>query len=364
MHPANAHISFLREFADQVLDHVHDEFVTSYTGERATIRTLWGPEPDATQLSAARSLGEDGGIETLVVMIGANNALRAVTDLQIRWSGTGFKDLTGKAAYNVWRPTHFEQEFGELMDQVRGIKARHVIWATVPHVTVVPLLRGVGEKPYYSRYFLRYTRPWITDENFDASVDPYLTGDEARAIDSAIDQYNYFIKRQVRDARQNEERSWYLLDICGLLDRLAYRRYLNSPRSQPAWFAPYPLPAELRDLRPRPDTRFFRTDVGGRLAGGLIALDGVHPTTVGYGIVAQEIVTVMSAVAQVPFRHQDGMSRDEEVKRDGTVKVDFARLIAQDTLISRPPMLLDESLRAIEEINKVADLCRLLAHKA
>ena len=32
-----------------------------------------------------------------------------------------------------------------------------------------------------SRYFPYYTRPWITDDDFDTERDPHLTGDEARA---------------------------------------------------------------------------------------------------------------------------------------------------------------------------------------
>jgi hypothetical protein len=356
MHPLNAHASFLGDIRTRLFDHLKDDFIVSYPGERSTIRTLWGPDLAATQVSAAKWLGDNGGIETLAVVLGANNALGAVTNLEVRWSGEGYDNLARKDAYNVWRPEHFEAEFGALMDAVSDINARHVIWATVPHVTVVPLARGVGEKPYYSRYFTRYTRPWITDAQFDASTDRCLTGDEARAVDAAIDQYNYFIKRQVKDVREGRNgpaRDWYLFDMCGLLDRLAYRRYLNSPRSRPDWFAPYPLPPELRALSPLPDTRFFRSDVKGRLAGGLIALDGVHPTTVGYGIMAQEIITIMSVLAKVPFRNQSG----------GGANVDFARLIGQDTLIFEPPKLLDETLKAIGEIYKVVDFTKLLVRK-
>ena len=37
--------------------------------------------------------------------------------------------------------------------------------------------------------------------------------------------------------------------------------------------------------------RYFSSDHLGRYAGGLVALDGVHPTTIGYGLVAHEICT-------------------------------------------------------------------------
>ena len=50
-----------------------------------------------TLLDAAAALGEDHdedddcGIETLVVFLGANNALRTVTDLTVGWSGDGLQ---------------------------------------------------------------------------------------------------------------------------------------------------------------------------------------------------------------------------------------------------------------------------------
>lgn len=89
-----------------------------------------------TPVQAATALSEDGGIETLTVFIGANNALGGVTDLRVRWSGDDYADPDLKRQYTVWRPTHFKAEMRELMAQVRGVKAEHVVWATVPHVTM------------------------------------------------------------------------------------------------------------------------------------------------------------------------------------------------------------------------------------
>jgi hypothetical protein len=216
----------------------------------------------------------------------------------------------------------------------------------------------VGTKPYYSRYFTRYTRPWITDSEFDPAFHPCLTGDETRAIDAAIDEYNYAIKTIVHRARL-EGRDWLVVDLCGLLDRLAYRRYLESPESQPSWFErkQYQLPGPLAALSPRPDTRFFRADARGRTEGGLIALDGVHPTTIGYGIVAQEVITVMSSKAGVSFFDADG------TLRLGDVKLDFDGLVGKDTLISDPPKLIGEGTGAIGLINNAIDIAASLLGK-
>jgi hypothetical protein len=165
-----------------------------------------------TPLQAAAKLGEEGtdkdpsgdGIETLIVFLGANNALGSVLSLTVKWSGDGYDDLKEKAAFNVWRPSHFKAELDLIATEIGKVRARHVIWATVPHVTIAPLARGVGGKVQPgSRYFRYYTRPWISDRDFDPMEDhPYLTADDARAVDSAIDQYNGAIATTVRAGRE------------------------------------------------------------------------------------------------------------------------------------------------------------------
>jgi hypothetical protein len=283
-----------------------------------------------TFLDAARALGADGGIETLVVMLGSNNALGAVTDLKLAWSGEDFRDLAAKNAYTVWRPSHFAAELAELKAQVERIDARVVVWATVPHVTIAPLARGVGPKLRPgSRYFPHYTRPWVDDERFDPGQDPHLTGAQACAIDAAIDAYNDAIQATVERARA-AGRDWYLLELAGMLDRLAHRRFIDDPDARPSWWTPYPLPAALRALRPLPDSRFLTGDgKGGRATGGWFSLDGVHPTTVGYGLIADELIRIMRLAG---------------IECGG---VDFERLIELDTLIERPPQNLRAGLRTL-----------------
>src|SRR5262249_43566643 len=159
-----------------------------------------------------------------------------VVKLDVAWSGPDYADLEKKKAYTVWRPTHFAAEFALLVQAVRKIRARHVIIANVPHVTIAPIARGVARKVREdSRYFPFYTRPWIRDEDFDQRDDPHLTEQQARAIDSAIDQYNEVIAAAVKQARLNGL-DWYLFDMSGLLDRLAQRRYIESPAARPAWW--------------------------------------------------------------------------------------------------------------------------------
>lgn len=310
-----------------------------------------------TLLQAAQALGEDGeggdaGIETLIVFLGANNCLGSVTRLRVAWTGDDYADMDAKDAYTVWRPQHFLAEYAELVEQVRAVRARHVIWCTVPHVTIAPIARGLGDKiAPGSRYFPYYSRPWIDARSFDPAQDPCISGEQARAVDAAIDMYNDAIEGHVRRGRE-EGRDWFLLDVAGLLDRLASRRYIDDINARPPWWSPYPLPPELAALTPVPDSRFVTADGrGGRATGGLFSLDGVHPTTVGYGLIAQEMINVMRG-AGVEFFHGEGALRTDPVT------VDFARLLLRDTLVRRPPQLLDAALEALGWADQAVDWVR------
>jgi hypothetical protein len=331
--------------------------------DRAALRVLPSlrsdDDPGLPSVGAAQALGKDGGIETLLICLGANNALGSVVRLEVKWSQAGasgkdYQDLEKKKAFTVWDPEHFAVELAELERQVSQIEARHVIWATVPHVTISPIARGVASKVApRSRYFPYYTRPWIKDNEFDPRDDPHITEAEARAIDSAIDQYNVAITELVRRARQ-AGRDWYLLDLAGVLDRLAVRRYIDDPSARPNWWTPYELPPALQQLRPVPDSRFFGAGPEGRTQGGLFSLDGVHPTTIAYGIVAQEFIQIMQ-LAGVRFYYGDGRT-----ERTGPVLVDFNRLIAQDTLICDPPRSFSADLSLLSWVDDKIDFFKRL----
>jgi hypothetical protein len=309
----------------------HDDLLGAVPSNDSDIaaRSVLSPYgPSAAQIDAAAWLGANGGIDTLIVAHGANNALRAVVDKTLKWSDTGYDSLDGKSAYNVWRPTHFALEYGRLVEAVRAIPARRVVLATVPHVTVAPIANGVNpQRPGQkwrtgSRYFPFYTDPWIAEADFRPDKHRYITHQQARAVDSAIDQYNATIVESVRHAR-SEGRAWFLFDMCGVLDGLAQRRYVDDDTAarRNGW-TPHPLPADLVGL----DTRFFRSDPTGRLQGGLFGLDGVHPTTSGYAVLAGavlEVLTDAGLAARPP---------------------DYAALRRRDTLNSNPPALMTTAL--------------------
>jgi hypothetical protein len=308
-----------------------------------------------TVLDAAVGMGAPAeGIETLVVVLGSNNALGSVVKLVPAWTPQGYEDLPParrlevKKDFNVWRPAAFKADWEDLVRSLRGIGAQHVVLATVPSVTIVPIAHGTPAKIRAdSRYFEYYTRPWIADDDFEPDRDPNITAAEARAIDSAIDAYNEMIIASVAAARR-DGLDWYVLEVGGVLDRLATRRYVQSPQAQPPWWTPYPLPPSLAGLDPVPDTTFFRSGPGGRTAGGLFSLDGVHPTTTAYGIVAQEVIKVME-LAGVVFADRDGKPRL------GPVVVDFDRLLAADTLLGSPPAAVGNTLSLLGWLDERLD---------
>jgi len=299
---------------------------------------------DQTVLDTVADMSADGeGVETLVVVLGANNALGSVISLEPAWTPANYADLPlekrlkARVGCNLWRPSAFAADWEPLVAKLRTVHAQHVILATIPSVTIAPIARGVFKKiDPTSRYFPYYTRPWITDDDFDPKRDPHLTANEVRAIDSAIDAYNATIIASVKAARR-DGLDWYLFDMGSLLDRLATRRYISTPWAQPSWWTPYELLPTLQTLNPVPNTRFFRSGPGGRTDGGLFSLDGVHPTTVAYGVLAQEVIKVME-LAGVEFLTRDG------TPRQGPVQVDFERLLKADTLLSAPPASVSNTL--------------------
>jgi hypothetical protein len=341
------------DFLNQIVEHAN---------ERAALRVL-NSARDArgrslSPLQAAAVFGSEGtqetgtgdGIETLIVMIGANNALGSILTFNLVWSDVGYDDMARNDRYTVWRPIHFQAEWERVVTELKKVRARHVIICTVPHITIAPLARGVGSKVAVgSRYFPYYTYPWLDNQSFDPQKAPCITGQEARAIDSAIDQYNQTMADSVRQARQ-EGRDWYLFELVALLDRVAFRRYLEDPSARPSWWeevgGAYPLPPALQTLSPPPDSRFFESDRTGRIQGGIFSLDGIHPTTIAYGVIAQELIKIMQ-LAGVKFYQPDG-----KTERTGQVKIDFQQLIQRDTLISNPPKVLASGLSLIGWLDK------------
>ena len=119
-----------------------------------------------TVLDAVTEMSGPGqGVETLVVVLGSNNALGAVVSLEPAWTPPGYADLAledrpaARVGCNLWRPSAFAADWSSLEEKLRGVAAQHVIIATVPSVTIAPIARGTYKKVRpQSRYFPYYTR--------------------------------------------------------------------------------------------------------------------------------------------------------------------------------------------------------------
>ncbi len=185
--------------------HPKDQFVLfdqipEFPMYRAALATLATKHDGVTALTRLEQLCSDGGVENLIVALGANNCLGAVIDLSMRFSEEA--DLyrqPHERKCTVWLPRHFEASLVELAGRIASLDVKNVFIATVPHVTIAPVSRGTP--PQHTRtYYDYYTRPWIWDATFDPGVHPYLTGNDMRLLDEFVDCYNESIRRAAASA--------------------------------------------------------------------------------------------------------------------------------------------------------------------
>ena len=282
-----------------------------------------------SQLDAIEQIARTDGIENLVVLIGANNALGTVTSLSVRHSEEqDLFRLPHERTCNLYLPQHFERLYHEMAQRIERIdNVEHVYLGTVPHVTIPPATRGVSPNGTFENgYFEYYTRPWIWDDDFDKDRHPHLTRAQAIQIDGFIDQYNTVIGAVV-DRHDN----WHKVDLCQLLDDVAFRRHQGNP--------PFAWPSGLvRALKTHLkylvegrntvllDSRFIRSDASNANQlekGGFFSLDGVHPTTIGYGVMADVVMSSMKDA---------GVHFESDLNWDGIVQA--------DTLVNSPPEML------------------------
>ena len=319
---------------------------------------------EATQIERAAELARGGGIENLIVMLGGNNALSTVTRLRLEESrDEDVEEIDPRRRKaTLYREEHLDELLKRLMGKIESLgegggRVDRVFWATVPPVTILPVARGVGgrmesagslrsphgpedDPRWFRRYFTAYTRPWVSTHRFREREHAHLTGEQVIRVDQVIARYREILKRRVEEHNQARRRAglpedWLVVDTHWALERLAYRRYLEDPSvpPPPGW-SRYRMPEPYE--RAKLDTRFPRARGGRRVAGGLFSLDGVHPSTAGCGLLAQEFIDVMEG-AGVAFFHEGSRT-----PRSGPIAVDFERLIQLDSLIESPPKTLGD----------------------
>ncbi len=278
---------------------------------RAARRTL-NPMLDSrcnwySQFTAAKEIEQtQGGIENLLFWLGANNCLGTVVQLKINWSKPqDIDNLAYERSCNLWQTEHFRKLLKRIVPRIKAINAKNVFLGTIPHVTIPPVSRGITpgrtgtDALTADGYYEFYTHFWIWDDEFSKNPEqyPHLVGAEAHLIDSVIDQYNEAIKEVAT------QEGFHVVDLCEKLDQLAFRRRGGQ--------VTYSFPQELIDAlranvphrvsssgKPLIDTRFIRLNPNdanseNRFRGGLIGLDGFHPTPVCYGLIAHEFLQKM-----------------------------------------------------------------------
>ena len=283
-----------------------------------------------SMIDNVKLLNDDGGIENLIACIGHNNIVGAVTNLNIKYSKES--DLNARYAdrsCTVFRPEHFKSEMRSLYEQLAEMNIKNVFVPTIPYVTIPPAIRGVNaDKSSSTGYFDYYTRFWIWDEEFNPEKHPYLTRNDAIELDIVVDRYNATIHKLA------DEFDFCVVPVHKYV-RAAARRRLGKEN-----VSPFP-PDFVRALKKNEKTRYLVQDLEnvristdylrldektGRIdRGGIFSLDGLHPSTIGYGLIANIYKMSME---------KHGVSFEKPI--------DWDFVIESEALITDPPPLMKD----------------------
>ncbi|SMO90827.1 hypothetical protein [Gracilimonas mengyeensis] len=283
-----------------------------------------------SQIDNAQALADDGGIDNLIVCLGHNNMIAAITDLKIIWTeDDNLEVFPGQRKHTVYRPEHFEQQYRKLAHKISALGAKRVFVPTLPYVTIPPVIRGVNSdlSEKHEGYFDYYTRFWIWDEDFDPEKHAFLTKEQAMELDATMDEYNHIIKKVA------DEYGWHVVPMAKNVAGLARRRLggelvRDLPRGLAKALKNKESTAHLVDENGEVHltTDYLRLDENKKIyKGGIFSLDGLHPTTIGYGLMANVYLKTM-ARAGVDFEHP----------------INWDEVVSEDSLISNPPKLLSE----------------------
>jgi hypothetical protein len=293
---------------------------------------------DSTLYDNVVDLQEDGGIENLIISMGHNNIIGAVTDLRFKYSEpSDLQSLPSERDYTVYRPEHFEQEYRTLAQKVDKIGAERVFVPTIPYVTIPPVSRGVNEDQSQPTegYFDYYTRFWVWDSDFHPDKHAHLTKEEAIKLDKTVDEYNKIIRNVAA------QYGWGVVPVNTYVSGIARRRQtgkLHIPYPEAFADAILRNPATKHLLENPKDpvlsTEYLRVhqDTGKVYKGGIFSLDGIHPTTIGYGLMAHLYYQTM-----------------EEHGVQFQKSLDWDHIIDSDTLVTDPPYMLN-SLRQLLKV--------------
>lgn len=306
----------------------HSMYITS----RLVLNPGFTPEfENNSQIDNVRHLHEEGGIENLIACTAHNNIIGSLSALRVTWSEPGFMERHHyERPFTVYRPEHLREELKHLYRQIAAIGIPNVFVPTIPYLTILPVVRGVNEdrsRPH-TGYFDYYTRFWIWDDDFDPERNPHLTKEEAMELDRTVDEYNGIIRELCG------EFGFHVVPIHRYVNAVARRRLgVDALRPFPPDFIralrSHPSTSHLvtADGKVRLSTDYLRVDEEDRkvIKGGVFSLDGLHPTTIGYGLMAHIYMMTMEKAG---------------VKFERTL--DWNHIIENEPLVTDPPYLLSE----------------------
>ncbi len=286
---------------------------------------------NCSQIGNLKRLNDDGGVENLIVCTGHNNIAGALSSLKVKFTDYGFMDKHRyERDFTVYRPEHFELEMRHLYEKIAPLNIPNVFVPTLPYMTIPPVTRGVNEnrEKQHTGYFDYYTRFWIWDDDFNPDKHPHLTKKEAILLDQLIDRYNMIIRNLA------EEFGFHVVPVGKHVSAVARRRMgVNSIKPFPdgliSALKKNPSTTHLveQNGNVRLSTDFIRVDENTRKVyqGGIFSLDGLHPSTIGYGMIADVYKNVMT---------EAGVQFD--------LPIDWDFILNNETLVTDPPYLLAE----------------------
>jgi lysophospholipase L1-like esterase len=273
---------------------IDDDFIGVPSGAmyRTAQRVLCAHGRGYSQVQALEELSAAERPDVILLWLGSNDCLGTVLTLEVRdmqaFSGAVPNDPLERLAWNLTSAEVFTQDYDELARRVaHAAPHAKVFVGTIPEVTIPPITHGIGART--GRYYEYYARFFVDNTNFNQRLD-HLTGKQARLIDERIGSFNQTIRAAA------ERHGFHLVDTCELLRQLAVKR--NNFESDPSqalvrYYTKQP-DHPLLQLELIPSALNLECDELGRpKRGGLFSLDGVHPSTIGYGIIAEAFLAVM-----------------------------------------------------------------------
>lgn len=282
---------------------------------------------DCSLLENVEWFSTNGGIEHCIVFLGANNLIGAITDLAfIEADAQDVNKMPYERKSTVYSPELFRKEYQALAKRISNMSIQFCYTSTIPDLTKVPLLQQIE----VSTGEFVYTHVWVRKEDFDLEIHPWISEKDLNQVHQYLEEYNKIIKETAK------EYNWKVLDLYTLVKQLDDQDFRSVPASA------------VRAIRNNVDTKYLIRDNGmlkmntnypeidpksGKLKqGGIFSLDGIHPSTFAYGLIASGFMQLM---IENGTKFKQGF--------------DWNKIVSEDGLLGNPPALVNE-LRYVLQI--------------